>query len=392
MPQTWVHVKALKDYNRAPNSCNAADHADNQCRNATEIHQGSAEVDRGGGRKCRAVSVCTDNVDGGGGSNPCAHNAPVKATNRRYIHQHWGWAGLPAHGLGLECDWNNPTDGQLQRMSNDTRYTNATIDDIQGNRMSVWDQLLWGIKVHDKNTESQGYCRNVNHLLKQVHSNGETCYDLIKSKNQEAEAKRKGQEYCKKHPMADPWCKCINISQPGGVTYCLQNPNLPGCRKVVSTFNGIPEKARTQFGLQNQSTGCFYGTACAGSGFFLPDAVPAVCNNTITVCEQSIAIGDLSGPGRVNIEQKMECGSEGDVDKDGNPIDDRPPPPVSFKDFQTNPLAYFNPANVTSDKRAATGTGGVTFLASCMCLLLIVLIVLLLGGGGGMKAGARFKR
>ena len=104
MPQTWIHVKALKDYNRAPNSCNGFI-TDNYCRNEGEIIYGSAEVDRGGGSKCRAVSVCTDNVDGGGGSNPCAYNAPVKARNRRYIHQHHGWAGLPANGLGLECEW-----------------------------------------------------------------------------------------------------------------------------------------------------------------------------------------------------------------------------------------------------------------------------------------------
>ena len=102
MPTTWVHVKALKDYNRAPNRCNGFVE-NNYCRNESEIIYGSAEVDRGGGSKCRAVSVCTDNVDAGGDSNPCAYNAPVKATNRRYIHQHHGWAGLPADGLGLEC-------------------------------------------------------------------------------------------------------------------------------------------------------------------------------------------------------------------------------------------------------------------------------------------------
>lgn len=389
MPTTWVHVKALKDYNRAPNSCNGFVE-NNYCRNADEILYGSAEVDRGGGSQCRAVSVCGDYVDAGGGSNPCAHNAPVKATNRRYIHQHHGWAGLPPDGLGLECEWNNPTDGTLRTMSSQTRYTNATINNYQGTAMSVWDQLVWGIKVHNKNTEGRGYCNKIENLLKQVHSNGDTCYDLIKTKNNGSTAQRKGVEYCKKHPTANQ-CKCINISQPGGVTYCLQNPTLPGCSKVASTFNGIPEKARTQFSLQNQSTGCFNGTACAGSGFFLPEAVPAVCNNTITVCEQTIDVGDITG-GEVNISQAMECGSEGDVDKDGNPIDDRPPPPASFEDFKTNPLAYFNPARVTSDKRAAAGTGGVTFLTSCMCCLLILLMILAFGGGGGRKAGARFKR
>ena len=390
MPTTWVWVRALKDYNRAPNRCNGFVE-NNYCRNANEITYGSAEVDYGGGSKCRAVSVCTDNVDAGGDSNPCAYNAPVKATNRRYIHQHHGWAGLPADGLGLECEWNNPTDAELRTMSSQTRYTNATIKNYQGKEMSVWDQLVWGIRVHNKNTEGRGYCNKVENLLKQV-STGElkTCYDFIKDKNNGRVAQLKGVEFCKKHPKEDQ-CKCINISQPGGVTYCLQNPTLPGCSKVANTFKRIPEKARTQFSLQNQSTGCFNGTACAGSGFFLPEAFPAVCNNTITVCEQTIDIGDITG-GEVNISQAMECGSEGDVDKDGNPIDDRPPPPASFEDFKTNPLAYFNPGKVTSDKRAAAGTGGVTFLTSCMCCLCILLMIMVLGGGGGRKAGARFKR
>ena len=391
MPTTWVHVQSLLDYNRAPNNCNGYIQ-DNYCRNADEIHQGSAEVDRGGGDQCRAVSVCTDNVNGGGGSNPCAYNAPVKATNRRYIHQHHGWAGLPQDGLGLECEWNNPTDGELRTMSGDQRYTNANIIDATGTAMSVWDQLIWGIRVHDKNTEGQGYCNNIENLLKEVSTGqSKTCFDLIEDKISKENAQRKGVEYCKKHPTKDV-CKCINISQEEGVTYCLANPGLPGCRDVASVYNGIPEKARTAFNLQKQSTGCFSGMTCAGSGFFLPDSVPAVCNLDVTVCEQKIDIGDLTGPGRFTIEQKMECGSEGKVDKDGNPIDDRPTPPASFEDFKTNPLAYFNPANVTNDKRAAAGTGGVTFLTSCMCCLLILLMIMVLGGGGGRKAGARFKR
>ena len=390
MPTTWVHVKALKDYNRAPNRCNGFVE-NNYCRNESEIIYGSAEVDRGGGSKCRAVSVCTDNVDAGGDSNPCAYNAPVKATNRRYIHQHHGWAGLPADGLGLECEWNNPTDGELRTMSSQTRYTNATIKNYQGTEMSIWDQLVWGIKVHDKNTEGQGYCNKLENLLKIVHSDDRTCFDLIEDKISKENAQRKGVEYCKKHPDK-PACKCINISQPGGVTYCLANSRLPGCSDVATVYNGIPEKARTAFNLQKQSTGCFSGMTCAGSGFFLPDSVPQTCNLDVTVCEQKIDIGDLTGPGRFTIEQKMECGSEGDVDKDGNPIDDRPPPPASFEDFKTNPLAYFNPGKVTSDKRAAAGTGGVTFLTSCMCCLLILLMIMVLGGGGGRKAGARFKR
>ena len=386
MVKTWVDIARFNTHTRTANSCNFSLQEKNPCD--TDFNRRLASAEIGNNNRHLCVSVCYDEgPHSASGSNPCVWNAPVKATNRRYIHPHWGFTGIPAYGL--ECEW-NVDDAMLRKMSGDQRYRGANVKSSDGTVLDIWQQLLFGIRIGKENTESQGYCRNVNHLLKQVHSNGDTCYDLIKEKNNGSTAQRKGVDYCKKHPTS-PWCKCINISQPGGVTYCLQNPTLPGCSKVADTFKGIPEKARTQFNLQNQSTGCFNGTACAGSGFFLPEAVPAVCNNTITVCEQTVEVGDITG-GSVNIEQAMECGSEGDVDKDGNPIDDRPPPPASFEDFKTNPLAYFNPGKVTSDKRAAAGTGGVTFLTSCMCCLCILLMIMVLGGGGGRKAGARFKR
>ena len=58
MPTTWVWVRALKDYNRAPNRCNGFVE-NNYCRNESEIIYGSAEVDRGGGSKCRVFARIT---------------------------------------------------------------------------------------------------------------------------------------------------------------------------------------------------------------------------------------------------------------------------------------------------------------------------------------------
>ena len=397
MPQTWVEVVRFKDYHRAPNSCNANNHADNKCPDQGHADYASAEADYGGGRKCRAVSVCRDEIDAGGGSNPCFFQAPVKANNRRFIHNHWGFSSIP--GYGLECDW-DVNDGMLRKMSQDARYTSATIQSASGGRMNVWEQLLFGIRTGPKNTEGQGYCNDVGNLLKQVHGNGKTCYDIIKDKNQEAEAKRKGQEYCRKWPNSQQ-CKCINISQPGGVNYCLQNPTLPGCDKVVSTFNGIPQEARTKFSLANMSTGCYNGTACAGSGIFLPDARPQPCNQTITVCNQSIKVGDISG-GKVNIQQKMKCGPP-----PAPPAPPKPPPPppgappsaptppppppsASFDDFRKNPIAYFSFGNFGTDTRAKIGAGGVTFTSSsCCCLIVLLIIVLVAGGSSGPT---RFRR
>jgi hypothetical protein len=401
MPQTWVEITRFKDYHRAPNACNDNGIKDNTCPDQGHADYASAEADYGGGDKCRAVSVCRDEIDAGGGSNPCFFQAPVKAKNRRFIHNLWGFSSIP--GYGLECDW-DVNDDMLRQMSQNPRYTSATITSASGQKMNVWEQLLFGIRTGPKNTEGQGYCNDVGNLLKQVHSNGNTCYDVIKDRNQEAEAKRKGQEYCRKWPNSQQ-CKCINISQPGGVNYCLQNPSLPGCDKVVRTFNGIPEKARTQFSLANMSTGCYNGTACAGSGIFLPDSIPQPCNQTITVCDQVIKVGDISG-GTVNIDQKMKCGPPPAPPAPPPGAPPAPPgappappgappappgappapPSASFADFRQNPRAYFSFDNFGTDTRAKIGVGGVTFtLLSCG----LIVLLLVLGGGGGSR---RFRR
>ena len=386
MPQTWVEITRFKDYHRTPKRCNDNGIKDNTCPDQGHADYASAEADYGGGKKCRAVSVCRDEIDAGGGSNPCFFQAPVKAKNRRFIHSDWGFSSI--QGYGLECDW-DVNDDMLRRMSQDPRYTSATITSSSGQKMNVWEQLLFGIRTGPKNTEGQGYCNDVGNLLKQVHGNGKTCYDIIKDRNQEAEAKRKGQEYCRKWPNSQQ-CKCINISQTGGVNYCLQNPSLPGCDKVVQTFNGIPEKARTQFSLANMSTGCYNGTACAGSGIFLPDSIPQPCNQTITACDQVIKVGDI-GQGTVNIAQKMECGPPPAPPPGAPPAPPGAPPAppsASFADFRQNPGAYFSFDNFGTDTRAKIGAGGVTFTL-LSCGLIVLLLVLVAGGGGGSR---RFRR
>ena len=386
MPQTWVEIPRFADYHRAPKHCNDNGIKDNTCPSQDHADYASAEADYGGGSQCRAVSVCRDEIDAGGGSNPCFFQAPVKAKNRRFIHSDWGFSSI--QGYGLECDW-DVNDDMLRRMSQDPRYTSATITSSSGQKMNVWEQLLFGIRTGPKNTEGQGYCNDVGNLLKQVHGNGKTCYDVIKDRNQEAEAKRKGQEYCRKWPNSQQ-CKCINISQTGGVNYCLQNPSLPGCDKVVQTFNGIPEKARTQFSLANMSTGCYNGTACAGSGIFLPDSIPQPCNQTITVCDQVIKVGDISG-GTVNIDQKMKCGPPPAPPPGAPPAPPGAPPAppsASFADFRQNPRAYFSFDNFRTDTRAKIGAGGVTFTL-LSCGLIVLLLVLVAGGGGGSR---RFRR
>lgn len=231
MSKTWAAIhRTTGAHRRGP--CNWG-HNDNPCDDEVRRWQGSGEIGHNGANGT-CVSACFDHADTGGGNNACAWDAPVKAKNRRFI-DHSVISTIPqGYAFGMECDW-DVNDAMLRKMSGDTRYISASIKDNSNRQVNIWEQLLFGVTVGRQNTKGRGYCDNVSHLLKKVHQDGKTCYDIIKNKNQAAEADRKGREYCKRNPTAQV-CKCINISQSGGVTYCLKNPTLPGCKKVVETL------------------------------------------------------------------------------------------------------------------------------------------------------------
>jgi len=368
-------------YSRAANRCNSMDLKDNRCNNPSANLYSSAEWTEGRSGKDRCTSVCSETLSGISGQNinPCI--GPVKATTREFIQRSRGFNSLG--DIGLKCDWDiNDTD--LRTMSQESRYTNATITNTNNVKISLYDQLLFGIKTGPENTTGSGYCDNIANLTKVVHRNNTTCYEMIKNKINTAEALRKGRLLCASQPQLQQ-CKCINISQPGGVNYCLQNRRLPGCDKVVMSYEAIPARARTQFKLENQSTGCFNGTACAGSDIFLPEALPQVCNNTIAVCDQQIKVGDITG-GTVNIDQEMKCEakSESIITPPGSPPPPSQPgsPPPSSQPGSPPPppetgINAYIPRNLEelkTNRKKQIGVGGVLALI-IMILMCIVLIV-----------------
>ena len=378
--KTFVDVHKV-DYDRAANRCNDFYEKNNPCTSGTH----GAEWTEGRSGKDRCSSLCSDTVSGIPGElkNPCL--GPVKAYNRHFItnssHSSIG-------DVGLACEW-YIVDSDLRTMSSDPRYTNATITNTNNQKISLYEQLLFGVQSGPENTKGEGFCDNVSLLTKEVHSDGSTCYDMIKTKISEAEAMRKGRLLCDSQPQLEQ-CKCINISQPDGVNYCLRNRTLPGCDKVVQSYESIPARARTQFNLQNQSTGCYNGTACTGE-VFRPEVLPQVCNNTIAVCDQQIKIGDITG-GTVQIEQLMDCqatsetttgggggaptgGSGGGVDDDdddGETEDEDIKFPKNLEELKT-----FFPKNLEelkTSKKKQIGVGGVVsmFVIILACILILV--------------------
>lgn len=366
------------DYSRDANSCNDMDGVDNTCATDDISLYASAEWTEGRPGKDRCTSICLDELSGIAGQtlNPCI--GPVKATTRKFILSDWGFNSLGESGVGVQCEW-DIDDTKLKTMSDDPRYTNATIRDTNNNKVSLYDQLLFGIQTGPENTKGYGYCDNDNNLLKVVHANGSTCYDMIKNKVNTAEALRKGRVLCAAQPQLEQ-CKCINISQPGGVTYCLQNRYLPGCDKVVQSYEAIPERARTQFNLQNQSTGCFNGTACAGSDIFTPEILPQVCNNTIAVCDQNIKVGDITG-GTVNIDQAMKCEATSvstTTTPPPPPPSDGSPPPSNTTTIKERINAYIPRSidELKTDRKKQMGLGGVVALVVLIMMCLAVVAML----------------
>lgn len=371
-------------YSRAAHRCNSADLTPNRCPGGVTDINGSAEWTEGRSGKDRCTSICHDTLSGipGQTQNPCI--GPVKASDRKFIHRS-GYNKLSS--TGVDCDW-NITDANLRTMSGNSRYTNSGIPNTNNSKVSVYDQLLFGIRTGPSNTEGRGYCDNTSHLLKVVHNDGRTCYEMVKTKIGEAEAMRKGRLLCAAQPGLKQ-CACINISHPDGVSHCLRNRRLPGCDKVVQSFEAIPVAARTQFNLVRQSTGCYNGTACAGSDVFKPEILPQVCNNTIAVCNQDIKMGDITG-GKVNINQKMQCEAKSDSSPP-SPSDSSPPPPSdssppppsdsspppSDSSIQARIKEYIprNLDELKTDKKKQMTVGGI--VAILVVLILIIMFVAL---------------
>lgn len=393
--KTFVDVFKT-DWSRAANSCNSMTIKNNKCDDPGISAWGSAEWTEGRPGKDRCTSICSDKLSGiaGQSKNPCL--GPVRATTREFINTGWGFKSLSG-STGIKCDW-DINDANLRTMSQDSRYTNASIRDTNNQRVSLYDQLLFGIQTGPENTLGTGYCDNVSNLTKVVHNDGSKCYDMVKNKINTAEALRKGRLLCAAQPQLEQ-CKCINISQPGGVNYCLKNRTLPGCDKVVQSYEAIPARARTQFKLENQSTGCFNGTACAGSDIFLPEALPQVCNNTIAVCDQQIKVGDITG-GTVNIDQEMNCEAKSESiilppgsppPPPGSPPPPSSPPPSSPPETGINMYIPRSLEELKTDRKKQMGVGGIVALIVLILISLVLIVVSTSGSGSTAPVKRRFR-
>lgn len=373
MSKTYVDVYA-SDYTRAVDSCNSFTKTGNYCRTENEITNQSADWTEGRSGKDRCKSICTQNVSGirGSGKNPCK-GGPVDAYNRKFQSRS---DNSKFEDVGMECTWYVGSE-DLRNMSDDTRYTSSSMLDNNNRRVSLFEQLLFGIRSGNYNTTADGYCNKLQNLRKVIDKQGRTCFDKIESDISSAEANRMAREMCSMNAFL-PECACINISK--GTEYCLANPALPGCDKVVNAYNKYPENAKTQFNLKSFTPMCFAPEVCAGNDIVEPRTLPSPCNQTITVCDQTINFGDVSG-GTVNLEQEMQCEARSYAVE--APASAPAPAPAPASAPAPSSAATPTPGDdedepfLTYNQQVIGGTGiALSSLSSCILLVVILMFMM----------------
>ena len=232
--------------------------------------------------RARCAGICSGAIQYASGQtgNPCDG-----ADNIRHINPSENLNG-GAKGA-LECTFNSIDANKLKGMSGNVKLTNSSID----GGGSVYEQLLFGVRVGGYNTENQGFCENADNLEKVVDNNGDTCYKKIVKKLGEAVGKQKGIEYCNNDAnKTDPKCKCINVSGSNFVENCRNNPSWAGCSEIITAADKY-----ASVGVLQSLTGLAGGADCLVPGIcsrdvYEPQTNIQSCANQIGICDQVLNI------------------------------------------------------------------------------------------------------
>ena len=328
------------------------------------------------------AKTCGDKIQYANGQlgNPCQGAEKI-----RHIDPN---ENLNGGGQGaFECTWNSINETTLQAMYNEAKYTNSVIAD----KGSVYEQLLFGVRVGGYNTEGQGFCENTANLQKEV--GGGTCYDKLAERVSETTLRQRGIEYCNiAANKTDPKCKCINVSGSGFAERCKSNPSWSGCDEINTAAAGYESVGvlQTLTGLTGGAD-CLVPGICSGS-VYTPIETPQACANQIAICDQvqKIDVGKLEEAAQLRAFQSCNINFSGppgtSPTSPTSPIVSLLPPsvstfiPVSLNDLQT-------------DRNKQYGAGGISFVSfASMCVIVIIIVVLSSGGGGGPSGPTRFRR
>lgn len=370
-----------------------------------------ARTMRGTQTRARCTRICSENIQyaSGQNGNPCDG-----ASTKRHID--------PSENLNdgasgaLECTWNDVTADKLKTMSGNTKNTNSSMGTIG----SVYEQLLFGIRLGGYNTERNGFCEDVNNLEKIVDRNGDTCYDKIVAKLGGAVAKQKGIDYCQIDAnKTDPKCKCINVSGSNFVQSCRDHPTWAGCSDIIAAADSY-----ASVGVLQSITGLSGGADCLVPGIcsgdvYEPQTVPQSCANQIGICDQVLNINvnqideaaELAAfqgcniqfqtvRDRANSTSGSPSGIPSVIEGDSSSGDSSYPPgfrapPSSTPDtsFRSKLPEFMRPYvpvtfdEIRNDSNKQLGVGG---FGAVISSILMVLLLLIVSSGSTNTGGGRF--
>lgn len=367
-------------------------------------------VFKGNQTRARCTQTCGGNVQYAPGQtgNPCDG-----ADKIRHINPGEGLSG--GSKGALECTFNSVDANKLKTISGNVKNTNSSID----GGGSVYEQLLFGVKVGGYNTENQGFCENANNLEKVVDNNGDTCYKKIVAKLGDAVAKQEAIEYCKIDAnKTDPKCKCINVSGGNFVEECRNNPSWAGCSEIIAAADSY-----ASVGVLQSITGLSGGADCLVPGIcsgdvYEPQTVPQSCANQIGICDQvlNIDVGKIDEAAELSAFQGCDIQFETVRDRGSSTSGSPSGIPAPFvggsgsgsgtgggggadNSFRSKLPAFLQPYvplsidELKTDSQKQLGVGGVgSFFMMCCCLLIILILSTSGGDGGGGGGPTRFRR
>ena len=357
------------------------------------------------GRQTRAhcARICGDKIEytSGKTGNPCEGADKIRHINPS--------ENLNGNAKGaLECTFNSIDANKLKGISGNVKNTNSSID----GGGSVYEQLLFGVKVGGYNTENTGFCENVNNLEKVVDNNGDTCYKKIVKKLGDAVAKQKGIEYCNiAANKTDPKCKCINVAGSNFVENCRNNPSWAGCSEIIAAADAYASVGVLQ-SLSGLAGGadCLVPEICSG-GVYLPQSPIQACANQIGICDQvqDIDVGKLDEAAELSAFQSCNIEFEAARDR-GSSTGGSPSGIPSNITYPTGSVAdkldttfrsklpeFVRPYvpvtfdEIRTSRNKQIGVGG-TVGSIISCVLMVLLIVILASSSEGGGGPTRFRR
>ena len=341
---------------------------------------------RGKQTRARCTRICSSLIQyaSGQAGSPCDGADKIRHINNTENLQSGAHAAL-------ECTYNSVDATKLKKMSDNKKNVNSTM----GNKGSVYEQLLFGIRVGGYDTEGQGFCENANNLQKVVDNNGDTCYEKIVKKLGDAVAKGEGIKYCQTN-KTDPRCKCINVSGSGFVEQCRQNPTWAGCSEIIAAADSY-----ASVGVLQSITGLSGGADCLVPGIcsgdvYAPLTAPQSCANQIGICDQvlNIDVGKIDEAAKLSAFQG--CDIQFQTVKDQAETTSGSPAGIpsrindSGDSGESGVIRSLLPEKIQSYVPSDTylGISGVGLSSMCcICILLLLLITMSGGGGSG-----RFRR